>query len=177
MNNDEKFMLRCIELAEQSIEFGESPFGSVVVYRNNIISESGNRIFSSKDPTQHAEMRAILEAQRIFGSSDLSKCTLYTICEPCPMCSFLIRELKFKRVVYGLKSPYMGGHNKWNILEDKDLEKFKEVFGKPPEVVGNFLSEEAKIPFLQAGWGPMFNFKRKKATNNKPFIKKISDSV
>lgn len=160
MTKDEKFMLRCIELAEKSVKEGEAPFGSLVVVDNKIIAESGNKIFKTKDITQHAEMRVILAAQKKFKSFDLSKCTIYTNCEPCPMCAFMIRELKFKRVVYSSKSPYMGGHSKWNILEDTELEKFNPVFNKPPKVVGGVLAEKAMEIFRRAGWGPMFK-KRK----------------
>ena len=153
---DKKFMLRCIELAEKSVDEEESPFGSVVTLNNKVLAESGNKTIKTRDITQHAEMRVILKAQKILSPSELTKCTLYTNCEPCPMCAFMIRELKFKRVVYAMVSPHMGGENKWNILKDKKLECFKPVFGKPPEVIGGFLKIIAKKTFDRAGWGPMF---------------------
>ena len=161
MTKDEKFILRCIELAEQSVKRGESPFGGVVTVGSKIIAESGNKVLETKDLTQHAEMRVILEAQKKFKSLDLSKCTIYTNCEPCPMCAFMIRELKFKRVVYALKSPYMGGHSKWNILQDGELEKFHPVFSKPPQVTGGVLADKAIGTFKKAGWGSMLKKRRK----------------
>lgn len=156
MTKDEKFIARCIELATQSVKRGEAPFGALVVMGNKIIAESGNRVIEKKDVTQHAEMRVILQTQKKFNSFNLSKCTLYTNCEPCPLCSFMVRELKFRRVVYSLKSPYMGGHSKWNILEDRGLEKFRPVFCKPPRVVSGILREKAKEVFRKAGWRAMF---------------------
>lgn len=155
MDKDTKFIKRCIELSKKSVEQKEAPFGSVVTINGKIIAESQNLVIQKKDITQHAEMRAILQAERKLKSFDLSKCTLYTNCEPCPMCSFLIRELKFKKVVYSLKSPYMGGHTKWNILEDPELEKFSPVFGKPPIVKSGLLEKEALKVFHDAGWGKM----------------------
>ena len=154
---DKKHIIRCIELAERSFKKGESPFGSVVVKDGKVISESGNEVFKNKDITKHAEMIAILAAQKKVGKKNLSKCTLYTICEPCPMCSFLLRELKFKKVVYSLESPYMGGHGKWNILKDPYLERLKPVFSKPPIVIKGVMKNKAMGVFRRAGWGPMFD--------------------
>ena len=165
---DKKYIIRCIELAERSLKNGESPFGSVVAKDGRIVSESGNRVVKDKDITKHAEMIAILAAQKKFGKKNLNKCTLYTICEPCPMCAFLLRELRFKKVVYSIESPFMGGHSKWNILEDSSLEKFKPVFSKSPIVIGGVMRNRAIEVFKRAKWGPMFekcyndNGKRKK---------------
>lgn len=153
---DKKYITRCVELAKKSLKNGESPFGSIVAENGNIISESENKVFKDKDITKHAEMIAILAAQKKLGKKNLSKCTLYTICEPCPMCAFLLRELKFKKIVYSLESPYMGGHSKWNILEDPYLEKFKPVFSKPPIVIKGVMRNRAIDVFKKAGWGPMF---------------------
>ena len=167
MTRDEKFMARCIKLAENSVKRGESPFGSLITVNNKIIAESGNMVFKTNDMTQHAEMRVMLAAQKKLKSFNLSKCTIYTNCEPCSMCSFMIRELKIKRVVYALKSPYMGGHSKWNILEDRELEKFHPVFNRPPDVLTGVLAKEAMITFKKAGWGLMFKKSKKKTRKSK----------
>ena len=100
MTKDEKFIARCIKLAENSVKKGESPFGSLITLNNKIIAESGNMVFKTKDVTQHAEMRAILAAQKKFKSSDLSKCTIYTNCEPCPMCMGAIFWSRLDKVYY-----------------------------------------------------------------------------
>lgn len=38
------------------------------------------------DPSAHAEVTAIRVACRKVGTHDLSGCTVYTSCYPCPMC-------------------------------------------------------------------------------------------
>ena len=68
------------------------------------------------------------------------------------MCSFMMRELKFKTVVFAIVSPYMGGYSKWEILQDPGLEKIEAVFAKPPEIISGFLKEEAEKIFRKAGW-------------------------
>ena len=60
-----------------------------------------------------ADLQAV---QKVLGRGNLRNCTLYTIVEPCPMCSFAIREARIGRVVFALKSPLMGGSSRWNVL-------------------------------------------------------------
>lgn len=150
---DTFFINRCIELAEQSIGCNEAPFGSIVVKNGKIIAESGNATILHKDVTNHAEILAMKKAQKCLGSNDLSDCEIYSNCEPCPMCAFMMRELKFKKIVFSLLSPYMGGYSKWNILKDTELEKFTPVFHTPPHVVIGILKDKALKTFERIGWG------------------------
>lgn len=153
---DEKYIKRCIDLGKHALANGEAPFGSLITINGRIISEGENRVKKSGDISQHAEMIVLFDLQRKLKEVDIKKCTLYTICEPCPMCSFMIRELKLKKVVYSLPSPYMGGQNKWNILQDNELEQFSPPFFRPPVVVGGVLMNESLKVFRKAGWGHMF---------------------
>ncbi len=67
------------------------------------------------------------------------------------MCSYAIREARIARVVYGLSSPVMGGHSRWDILGDELLSsKMPEVFAPPPEIVADFMSDEAAAAFRRA---------------------------
>jgi tRNA(Arg) A34 adenosine deaminase TadA len=59
-----------------------------------------NTVVESHDPTAHAEIAAIREACERLGTHDLSGCTLYTSCEPCPMCLGAIYWAGIDRVVY-----------------------------------------------------------------------------
>ena len=141
-NPDKHFMQRCIELSKLSLDQGDAPFGSLITRDNELIAEGINA--ANTKVSEHAEITALHNAHQVIGSSDLSGCTLYTSCEPCPMCSFMIREYKISRVVFALPSLYMGGYSKWKILQDIDLTKFNLFFGTPPEVIGNFMEDEAK---------------------------------
>jgi tRNA(adenine34) deaminase len=112
-------------------------FGSLITKNNKLIAEGRNAV--NTEISEHAEITALHNAHQKLGTSDLSGYTLYTSCEPCPMCSFMIREYKISRVVFALPSPYMGGYPKWKILQDTDLTKFNLFFGSPPEVTGGFM--------------------------------------
>jgi guanine deaminase len=81
------FMERAIELAAQNVISGlGGPFGCVVVKGRAIIAEGANAVRSANDPTAHAEIVAIRRATQALGTYALASCTLFTSCEPCPMC-------------------------------------------------------------------------------------------
>ena len=100
MENDKKFLLMAVELASKSIDQGGGPFGSVIVKAGKVISEGNNRVVQTCDPTAHAEVLAIRQAASVLGTHNLDKCTLYTSCEPCPMCLGAIYWSGIKKVVY-----------------------------------------------------------------------------
>jgi len=100
MPNDKLFLQRAIKLASENISEGGGPFGAVIVKDTEIISEAGNKVVLNNDPTAHAEILAIRQASSLLQSYDLSGCTLYSSCEPCPMCLGAIYWAGIKKVVY-----------------------------------------------------------------------------
>lgn len=151
---DLQMMERCLELAQRGVDNGELPFGAVIVSRGEIIAEATNCVSSEGDITRHAELVALSEAQKVLKRKRLQDCTLYTIFEPCPMCSFPAREARIGRVVFALSSPVMGGFSKWDVLKDDDLSrKLPEVFGPPPEIVSGLLSAQAEQVWRR--WHPL----------------------
>ena len=80
-------MRRAIELARAGMDANAGgPFGCIVVRDGEIVGEGNNRVTSSNDPTAHAEVVAIRAACEKLGTFQLAGCTVYTSCEPCPMC-------------------------------------------------------------------------------------------
>jgi tRNA(Arg) A34 adenosine deaminase TadA len=61
-----------------------------------------NNVAKSKDPSLHAELRAVGLGCRKLGIFSLAGYTLYTTCEPCPMCMANAMWASLDRVVYGL---------------------------------------------------------------------------
>lgn len=102
MSQDEKFIQRAIELARQGMESEEGgPFGAVIVNaEGELIGEGNNQVTSSNDPTAHAEVVAIRRACQTIGNYQLEGCTIYTSCEPCPMCLGAIYWARPERIVY-----------------------------------------------------------------------------
>ncbi len=76
------------------------PFGAVIVKDGAIIGEGCNRVTSSNDPTAHAEVVAIRAACAHLGTFQLTGATIYTSCEPCPMCFAAIYWARLEQIYY-----------------------------------------------------------------------------
>ncbi len=100
MGKDRFFLMRAITIASEGIMQGGGPFGAVITRQDEIIAESNNRVVLTHDPTAHAEMIVIREASALLKTHDLSGCTLYTSCEPCPMCFGAVYWAGIRKVVY-----------------------------------------------------------------------------
>ena len=98
---DADFMTYAIALARSSVGTDRGPFGAVVVREGEIIGEGINQVVSNADPTAHAEVIAIRNACRIIRTHSLQGSTIYTSCEPCPMCLGAIWWARISRVVFG----------------------------------------------------------------------------
>jgi tRNA(Arg) A34 adenosine deaminase TadA len=100
-DQDRIFMTRAIELAKMGVEMNlGGPFGCVVVKDDVIVGEGNNRVTSTNDPTAHAEIVAIREACTRLDAFQLDGCTIYTSCEPCPMCLGAIYWARPARVFF-----------------------------------------------------------------------------
>lgn len=81
-----EYLSKAIVLAENNVVKGGGPFGAVIVKDGKIVSSGVNRVTQKHDPTAHAEIEAIRQATELLGDYELKGCTLYSSCEPCPMC-------------------------------------------------------------------------------------------
>jgi tRNA(adenine34) deaminase len=151
---DVLMMRRCIALSATAVGKGEFPFAAVVARDGEVLVEAINEVARAGDVTRHAELVAVSRAQQVLGHKDLSDCTLYTTVEPCPMCSFPMRETRIGRVVFAIGSPVMGGYSRWNVLRDPDLSRIMpEAFGPVPQVVAGLLRKEAERIWWR--WNPL----------------------
>ncbi|CAN5246079.1 nucleoside deaminase [soil metagenome] len=97
---DARWIARTIELATQNVADGGGPFGALVVRDGALVAEGQNRVTSTLDPTAHAEVVAIRAACQAVGDFSLAGATLYTSCEPCPLCLSAALWARVDRVVY-----------------------------------------------------------------------------
>lgn len=101
MTDDKKYMERAIALSRENVANGGGPFGAVIVRDGEVIAEGANRVTANCDPTAHAEVMAIRKACERVGDFRLTGCTIYTSCEPCPMCLSAIYWAGISRICYG----------------------------------------------------------------------------
>lgn len=81
-----EYMELAANLSIENIDNGGGPFGAVIVKDGNIVATGVNRVTANNDPTAHAEVSAIREACSRMKTFNLKGCTVYSSCEPCPMC-------------------------------------------------------------------------------------------
>lgn len=99
--DDRRWMRRAIELSVENVENGGGPFGAVIVRDGELVAEGVNRVTANNDPTAHAEVSAIRAACQHEKNFKLEGCTIYTSCEPCPMCLSAIYWAGISRIYYG----------------------------------------------------------------------------
>lgn len=96
-------MQKVIDLAQQEVANGGLPFAAIIVdSKGNIISQAVNTVEQSKDPTDHAEIRALREATHKLQSSELSDHDVYAIGHPCSMCLSALALAKPKKIYFAL---------------------------------------------------------------------------
>jgi len=95
------YLQQAIDLASQNVSSLQGgPYGAVIVKDARVIAASGNCVTINKDPTAHAEIMAIRQACIALDNFQLKGCTLYTSCEPCPMCLGAIYWARLEKVYF-----------------------------------------------------------------------------
>lgn len=100
-DEDRKWMEMAAELAEKNVDNGGGPFGAVVVREGELVAAGVNTVTLSNDPTAHAEVNAIRNACRRDDDFRLAGCTVYSSCEPCPMCLSALYWAGVDKIIYG----------------------------------------------------------------------------
>jgi tRNA(adenine34) deaminase len=107
MTEDEVYIRRAIELAEEAAKAGDVPIGAVLL-DGDLELEAKNEKEARPDATAHAEMLLLREAARRRGAWRLSGATIYVTKEPCVMCAGAMIAARLKRVVYAARDPKGG---------------------------------------------------------------------
>src|SRR5580704_2210196 len=79
------------------------PFGAAIVHSKSgdLLYRARNAVTRESDPSSHAELRTVRLAAKKLGKPSLAGYTLYSTCEPCPMCMANALWAGLDRVVYG----------------------------------------------------------------------------
>ena len=102
MNDFNKdYMDMAARLSLENIDRGGGPFGAVIVRDGEIIATGVNSVTVDNDPTAHAEVNAIRHACGRLNTFRLEGCTVYSSCEPCPMCLSALYWAGVRKIFYG----------------------------------------------------------------------------
>ncbi len=139
--DDNYFMKKALQEAEQAFGNGEVPVGAVIVANNRIIGRGYNLVEKLHDVTAHAEMQTITSAANFIGGKYLTGCTLYVTLEPCQMCAGALYWSQISKVVYGASDLKRG----YNVMGANLHPKTKVISG----IMEKEASELLKRFFLQ----------------------------
>ena len=117
-----RFLNEAIKEARKSVQAGHGgPFGAVIVKDGKIMARGHNRVTSSDDPTAHAEIVTIRKACKKLKNFELKGCTIYSSCEPCPMCLGAIYWTRLDALFYAADRNVAADAN----FDDADI--YKEI--------------------------------------------------
>ena len=97
---DSSFLQKAIDLAISSAKKNGGPFGAVIVKNGKIVGEGYNQVTENCDPSAHAEITAIRAACKNLNNHQLTDCTIYASCQPCPMCMSAIYWARIPKLVF-----------------------------------------------------------------------------
>jgi tRNA(Arg) A34 adenosine deaminase TadA len=101
---DKQHLTRCVALAEQALEAGDEPFGSVLVSGDGeVLMEDHNRV-AGGDGTRHPELAIARWAAENLPPEKRARATVYTSGEHCPMCAAAHGWVGLGRIVYASSS-------------------------------------------------------------------------
>ncbi len=110
-------MKAAIEIAEEN----STPFGAALAMGDEIFITVANQTKKLHDPTAHAELLAIRKLSSLVKKTDLSGFSLYTTCEPCPMCMSAAIWAKIDVIYFGCDIPSISKNMDQIDIRSKDI--------------------------------------------------------
>ena len=102
---DVRHLRRAVELAAAARAAGDMPYGSLLVgSMGEVLAEDRNTVVTEQDITAHPELKLARWAARHLDANAARETTMYTSCQPCPMCTGAIARSGLKRVAFALSS-------------------------------------------------------------------------
>ena len=106
---DLRHLRRCVELAEQALDEGDEPFGSVLVTEDGaVLAEDRNRV-AGGDRTRHPEFELARWAAANLPPQERRTATVYTSGEHCPMCAAAHGWVGLGAIVFAASATQLSG--------------------------------------------------------------------
>jgi len=151
---------------ERPIPFGSSIYSTKTGER---LLQSLNAVAKENDPSSHAEVKAIRLATKKLGNPSLAGYTLYTTCEPCPMCMSASLWARLDRVVYGATIEDASNHCNQIYIHAEEVAERSDMRSK---VVGPVLREQCYALFTHPNMLRAFSTWTTRRTRRKTKLEK-----
>ena len=142
MNIDKKVLNLLLKNAEKAYKKGEIPVSAVILDQSGkIISSSFNNRQNKYNVLGHAEINAILKAEKKIRDWRLDGYSMIVTLEPCNMCSMIIKEARLDKVFYFL--PKKNDNDSWEIsIEKEQLKEYKDYSSKFKQLLIDFFDNK-----------------------------------
>ena len=116
-DTDHRHLQRCLALAQQALDAGHQPFGTLLVDAAGAVRfEDHNRV-GEGDPTLHPELTCVQWAVANLSAAERAAATVYTSGEHCPMCAAAHAWAGLGRIVYvGAASQLTQWLQDWGVV-------------------------------------------------------------
>lgn len=140
-DDDRAFLREAIRQAHESLALGDPPYGSLLVgERGRVLARERNTTVTDRDITAHPELKIARWTHHHLTADEITASTLYTSCEPCPMCRNAIARTGIPRVCFALSNAQ---------LEDVKPPGYVSPDAGRPCYAGPALHDEAQAPLRQ----------------------------
>jgi tRNA(Arg) A34 adenosine deaminase TadA len=120
---DEKIINELYKLAKKAYNLNEIPVGAVVIKNNIIVGKGYNNRQSKHNVCGHAEINAIIKAEKALNDWRLNDCIIISTLKPCDMCLSVIKAARITEIYY--------------IYEQKNTNKVQKMLSKKIYFPGN----------------------------------------
>ena len=129
----EKYIQLLYKLARKAARNGDVPVSAIILKNDRIIATGYNNRQKKSFVLGHAEVNAIIKAERKLGDFRLNDCILLTTLKPCKMCQSIIEVARIKEIYYILDQKGVESYQKANFkqLNHKDnvfIDKYQLLF-------------------------------------------------
>jgi tRNA(adenine34) deaminase len=132
----DSIMSQVINETKKTIELGQHPFVAFLVdEKGSIIYKAHNSQRSSNDRTAHAEVVLVRESCRLLKKFYLSGYSVFSVSEPCAMCTSLLIKAKIDAIYFGA---YQDSGNDPQISAKEIISRANHQ----PQLYGGLLEEE-----------------------------------
>jgi cytosine deaminase len=135
----DEFMQVAIAEAQQGLEEGGIPIGSVLVRDGKILGQGHNKRVQDGDPVTHAEIDCLRNAGRIGNYKDT---TLYSTLMPCYLCAGAVVQFGIKKVIAGESATFPGAKE---FMESHGVEVIDLNLDECKQLMSNFIENSPQL--------------------------------